>query len=70
MNPFFLSAAYIEDFQRARLASARRSQFGTPSFTVVIIERVAGGLRRLAAAVERWAAGVGEADCPRSLSTQ
>jgi hypothetical protein len=69
MDPFIATNAYIEEFRRDRVASARGVQFGTPSFSVVIIERVASGLRRLSAAVERWAAGTGEAAGPRPVST-
>jgi len=69
MDPYLVTNTYLEDFRRARMASASGMHFGTPSFGVVMIERAAGGLRRLSAAVERWAAGTGDASQTRPLST-
>jgi hypothetical protein len=69
MDPLFVTNTYLDEFRQARVASARAFQLGTPSFGVVMIERAAGGLRRLAAAVERWAAGTSDAARQRPLST-
>lgn len=67
MDPYYVNEATIQDFVRSRRASAGAFRLGTPSLAIVIIERAARGSRRVATAIERWAAGAGEAVRPRSL---
>ena len=50
---------YSRDFVESRLQSARNRASG-PSTTVILIGRLAVGLRRLASAVEGWASGTSD----------
>lgn len=55
-QPCFV-ATHAEHFIASRRAAARRYRNGQPGPAVAIMRACAGGLRRLAAALDRWAAG-------------
>lgn len=58
MNPLLIDE-YSRDFVESRLQSARNRASG-PSGTVILIGRLAVGLRRLASVVEGWASGTAD----------
>lgn len=55
-QPCFV-ATHAEHFTTSRRAAARRYRYGRPGPAVAIMSACAGGLRRLAAALDRWAVG-------------
>jgi hypothetical protein len=56
LQPYFV-AAYADHFVASRQASGRRYRYGQPGPVVAIMSGCAGVLRRLAAALDRWAVG-------------
>jgi hypothetical protein len=61
MDPsYIMSEYYLEDFRRSRHCSGERYRLGTGSLAVVMIAHTAAGLRRVSAAIERWASGSSE----------
>lgn len=53
----YFVATHAEHFVASRCAAARRYRYGQPGPAVAIMSACAGGLRRRAAALDRWAVG-------------